>query len=153
MSKREELFQRKRRAMKLLDAGKSWGEANTESELEYSRTGIQRLHREWRKRGEEALIDHRGGSRYRKTTAEVQEKIKERCWEDEEIRSPELTAEIRAECGVELHPGYVSVLRRQLGLPVPRPGRPRREGVVPTPTPEGEEDFSPRRRNASSPSL
>jgi transposase len=139
--------------MELMDAGVSWREANTESGLEYSKSGIQRLYREWHKRGEEGLIDRRGGSRYRKATEEVQEKIMERCREDEEIRSPELMAEIKAEDGVELHPGYMSVLRRQLGLPVPRPGRPRkREAATATPT-EDREDFSPRGGNAPSSSL
>ena len=144
MSKREELFRQKCRTMELMDEGMSWREANTQSELGYSRTGIQRLHREWCKRGEEALIDHRGGSRYRKATAEVQEKIIECCREDEEIRSPKLTTEIKAKFGVELHPGYVSILRRQLGLPVPRRGRPKRETTIATPMAEAEEDFSPR---------
>ena len=144
MSKREERYRQKYRAMELMDEGMSWREANTQSELGYSRTGIQRLHREWCKRGETALIDHRGGSRYRKATAEVQEKIIECCQEDEEIRSPQLMTEIKAEFGVELHPSYVSILRRQLGLSVPGRGRPKRERTIATPMEEREEDFSPR---------
>jgi transposase len=48
----------------------------------------------------------------------------ERCAEDSEVRSSQLASEIEAQFGVELHPGYVTLLRRQLGLPVPRPGRP-----------------------------
>jgi transposase len=150
MSKRDELFQRKRCAMELMDAGMSWREANVESGLEYSKSGIQHLYREWGKRGEEALVDHRGGSRYRKATAEVQEKMINLCRENEEIRAPELTAEIKAEFGVELNPRYVSELRRQLGLPVPRPGRPKRAGAIPTSTLERGEDFPPRGGNAPS---
>ncbi len=144
MSKREELYQQKYCAMELMDKGKSWREANTESKLGYSRTGIQRLHREWCKRREAALIDNRGGSRYRKATAEVQEKIIECCQENEEIRSPQLRTEIKAEFGVELHSNYVNILRRQLGLPTPGRGRPKRETTKATPMAETEEDFSPR---------
>ena len=153
MSKRDELFQRKRRAMELMDAGMSWREANTESGLEYSKSGIQHLYHEWGKRWEEALVDHRGGSRYRKATAEVQEKIIDLCREEEKMRSPELTAEIKAEFGVDLNPRYVSVLRHRLGLPVPRPGRPKRAKATPTPTPESGENFSPRGRDAPSATL
>ena len=153
MSKREELFQRKRRTMEMMDAGMSWREANKESELEYSKSGIQHLYREWGKRGEEALVDHRGGSRYRKATAEVQEKIKEMCQENEEMRAAEMTVEIKAEFGVELNLRYVSTLRRQLGLPVPRPGRPKRAEAIPTRTPESGEDFSPRGGNGPSATL
>ncbi|MCP4603010.1 MAG: hypothetical protein GY847_21255 [Proteobacteria bacterium] len=127
----------------MMDEGKSWQEANAQSELGYSRTGIQRLHREWCKRGEAALIDHRGGSRYRKATEQVQEKIIECCEENEEIRSPQLATEIKVEFGVELNPNYVSILRRQLGLQVPVRGRPKRETTIVTPQAETGEGFSP----------
>lgn len=143
MSERENLYQRKRRAMELMAAGLSWQEANTRSGLEYSRRGIQQLYSEWRTRGAAALQDHRGGSRYRKATVAIHEQIIARCGEDAELRSPKLTAEIAAEFGVELHAGYLSVLRRQLGLPVARPGRPRRQAALPTPPAAGAEDFSP----------
>ena len=43
MGQREELFERKRRAMKLMDGGMLWEEANEQSGLNYSHTGIQHL--------------------------------------------------------------------------------------------------------------
>lgn len=130
MTKRDELFQRKRHAMELMDEGLSWEEANEESGLNYSRTGIQRLYREWEAQGDEALVDHRHGHPYKATT-EVREYMRERCTDDPEARANQLTAEIKAEFGVELHHDYVGLLRRQLGLPVPRPGRPGEQGEEP----------------------
>jgi transposase len=143
MSQREELFERKRRAMQWMDAGMSWQEANEQSGLNYSRTGIQRLYREWREYGEEALIDHRHGHPY-KATSEVREWMDGRCREDAEVRASRLTVEIGAQFGVELDPQYVTILRRQLGLPVPRPGRPnKQQGAASAPATEGKGDFSP----------
>ena len=143
MSKRDELFQRKRRAMQLMDAGASWQEANEQSGLNYSKSGIQRLYREWRKRGEEALVDHRHGHPYKATT-EVRDWIGERCDENPEVRASRLTVEIEAQFGVELHHDYVGLLRRQLGLPVPRPGRPsEKQEAEPAPETEPERDFPP----------
>lgn len=143
MSQRDELFERKHRAMELMEAGLSWEEANEQSGLNYSRTGIQRLYREWKKRGNEALIDHRHGHPY-KATAEVRERMRERCTEESEVRASQLVEEIEAEFGVELTPQYVTVLRRQLGLPVPRPGRPsKRQEAEPAPEREPEGDFPP----------
>ena len=159
MSQREELFERKRRAMELMDSGMSWEEANEQSGLNYSQTGIHRLYREWKKRGDEALIDNRHGHTH-KATAEVLELMENRCEEDPKVRASQLVAEIDAEFGVELTPQYVTVLRRQLGLPVPRPGNPgkqeepsssHREPEVeaqraqeePTPERKPEGDFSP----------
>lgn len=123
MSKRDELFQRKCRAMELMDAGASWQEANERSGLNYSKSGIRHLYREWRRRGDEVLVDHRHGHPY-KAIAEVRNWMVERCTEDSEVRASQLTVEIEAQFGVELHHDYVGLLRRQLGLPVPRPGRP-----------------------------
>ena len=125
MSKREDLFQRKSRAMEWMDAGESWQEANEQSGLNYSRTGIQRLYREWvgSDRDDEVLVDHRHGHPYKAKT-EVRDWLGERCEEDPELRASQLSVEIEAEFGVELHHDYVGVLRRQLGLPVPRDGRP-----------------------------
>ncbi len=123
MSQREELFERKRHAMELMDGGISWEEANEKSGLNYSRTGIQRLYCEWKARGDEALIDNRHGHTH-KATAEVLELMENRCEEEPEVRASQLVAEIDAEFGVELTQQYVTVLRRQLGLPVPRPGNP-----------------------------
>jgi transposase len=122
MKRREELYERKRRAMELMDSGASWQEANEQSGLNYSRRGIQQLYRRWREHGDEALIDNRHGHPY-KATAEVQDWLSERCTEDPEARSSQLVSMIEARFGVELHPGYVTLLRHQLGLPVPRPGR------------------------------
>ena len=129
MSQRDELFERKRRAMQLMDAGTSWQEANEQSGLNYFRTGIQHLYREWREYGDAALIDHRHGHPY-KATAEVRDWMTERCTEDSEMRASQLTVEIKAQFGVELSPQYVTVLRRQLGLPVPRPGHPGKQQEV-----------------------
>jgi len=123
MSRREELLERKRQAMELMDTGMSWQEANERSGLNYSRRGIQQLYQRWREHGDEALIDNRHGHSY-KATIKVQDWMGERCAEDSEVRSSQLASEIEAQFGVELHPGYVTLLRRQLGLPVPRPGRP-----------------------------
>jgi hypothetical protein len=51
---------------------------------------------------------------------------------------------IEAQFGVELHPGYVTFLRHQLGLPVPRPGRQcTRQATTPALESEPEQDFSP----------
>lgn len=143
MNRREELFERKRKAMGLMDAGVSWQEANKRSGLNYSRRGIQQLRQRWLECGEEALIDQRHGHPY-KVTPEVQGWMSERCTEDDEVRSSQLTSEIGAQFGVKLHPGYVTVLRRQLGLPVPKPGRPGKRGEA-TPAAEKEpgQDFSP----------
>lgn len=137
MSQREELFERKRRAMELMDDGMSWEEANEQSGLNYSQTGIQRLYREWKKREDEALVDHRHGHAY-KATPEVLELMENRCEEEPEVRSSQLVAEIDAEFGVELTQQYVTVLRHQLGLPVPRPGNPGKR-VDPPSSPEDSE--------------
>jgi len=159
MSQREELFERKRHAMELMDGGMSWEAANEKSGLNYSRTSIQRLYCEWKARGDEALIDNRHGHTH-KATAEVLELMENRCEEDPEVRASQLVAEIDAEFGVEMTPQYVTVLRRQLGLPVPRPGNPgkraehlssldeseveaQREQEEPTPERKPEGDFSP----------
>ena len=148
MSQRDELFERKRRAMGLMDVGVSWQEANEQSGLNYSRTGIQHLYQEWCRHGDDALIDHRHGHPY-KATAEVRELMEKRC-EDPEVRASQLVAEIDAEFGVELTPQYATVLRRQLGLPVPRPGRPsKQEETPPAPETEPERDFSPKSEEAS----
>jgi transposase len=143
MSRREELLERKRRAMELMDTGISWQEANERSGLNYSRRGVQQLYQKWREHGDEALIDHRHGHPYKATT-EVQDWMGERCTEDSEVRSSQLTSEIKAQFGVELHPGYVTLLRRQLGLPVPGPGRPGTRGeAAPASEIESGQDFSP----------
>lgn len=160
MSQREELLEHKRRAMELMDGGMSWEEANEKSGLNYSRTGIQGLYRKWKERGDEALIDNRHGHTY-KATAEVQDWMEKRCEDNSEVRASQLVAEIDAEFGVKMTDQYVTVLRHQLGLPVPRPGRPskKEEPVVqgqppddgaqgpkaqkPTPETKPERDFSP----------
>ena len=143
MSQREELFERKRRAMQLMDAGLSWLEANEQSGLIYSRTGIQGLYREWCKHGDEAFIDHRHGHPY-KVTPEVRAWMSERCTQDPEVRASQLTVEIEARFGVALEPHYVTVLRRQLGLPVPRPGRPVKQQEAQAAPPTLSQDrFSP----------
>lgn len=123
MSQREELLEHKRRAMELMDGGMSWEEANEKSGLNYSRTGIQGLYRKWKERGDEALIDNRHGHTY-KATAEVQDWMEKRCEDNSEVRASQLVAEIDAEFGVKMTDQYVTVLRHQLGLPVPRPGNP-----------------------------
>jgi transposase len=143
MSQREKLFECKRRAMELVDAGMSWQEANEQSGLNYSKSGIQRLYREWREHGDRVLVDHRHGHPY-KATSEVRDWMGERCAENPEVRASQLVAEIEAQFGVELEPQYVTVLRRQLGLPVPRPGRPnQQQEAEPAPATEPEGDFSP----------
>jgi transposase len=145
MSKREDLYEHKRQAMQLLKAGLSWQDANEQSGLNYSRTGIQGLYRKWCARGDEALIDHRHGHVYKATVA-VQEWLKERCAQDGEVRGPRLASELRTEFGVELDPHYVNVLRHQLGLPVPQPGRPSQSQPSEQGTEgESEADFSPGR--------
>ena len=143
MSRRAELLECKRRAMELMDAGVSWREANERSGLNYSKRGIQHLYQQWRGYGDEALIDHRHGHSYKATT-EVQDWMSERCTEDSEVRSSQLTSEIEAQFGVELHPGYVTILRHQLGLPVSKPGHPgTREEATPASEIEPKQDFSP----------
>ncbi len=127
MSKRDELYARKQQAMKLMEAGYSWPEANKQSGLNYCRTGIQRLYREWKKRGDEALEDKRQGGQPYKVTSEVREWLVERCQEDGQVHSPQLVAELEAEFEVALHHDYVNLLRNQLGLPAPKPGRPVRQ--------------------------
>lgn len=160
MSQREELLEHKRQAMKLMDADVHWREANEQSGLNYSKSGIQRLYRGWRERGDEVLIDQRHGHVY-KATAKVREMLNDRCEEDPDVRASQLVNEIKAEFGVELNPNYVSVLRRQLGLPVPGPGNPAQRGLSqseqeaeevpqhsfapqePAPEKEPKQDFSP----------
>jgi transposase len=143
MNRREELYERKRRAMELMVSGVSWQEANERSGLNYSRRGIQQLYQRWSEQGDEALIDNRHGHPH-KATAEVQDWLSERCTEDTEARSSELVSVIEAQFGVELHPGYVTFLRHQLGLPVPRPGRQcTRQATTPALESEPEQDFSP----------
>jgi transposase len=160
MSWREELLERKRQAMKLMDADMHWREANEQSGLNYSKSGIQHLYREWRERGDEALIDQRHGHAY-KATAEVREMLNERCEEDPDVRASQVVNEIEAEFGVKLNPNYVTMLRHQLGLPVPGPGNPAQRGLfqsereaeeapqhsfapqAPAPEKEPEQDFSP----------
>ena len=127
MSKRDELYASKRQAMKLMDAGYTWQEANKESGLNYCQPGVHRLYREWKKRGDEALEDKRQGGQPYKVTNEVREWLVERCQEDGEVHSPQLVAELEAEFEVELHHDYVNLLRNQLGLPAPKPGRPRQK--------------------------
>jgi transposase len=143
MSKRDELSQRKGHAMRLMDAGASWREANEQSGLDYSKSGIQRLYREWSERGDEALVDHRHGHSH-KATVEVQDWMVERCSEDAEVCASQLTVEIEARFGVQLHHDYVGWLRRRLGLPVPRPGRPgKRQEAEPALEAAPGQDFSP----------
>ena len=140
---RRELRERKRRAVELMDSGVSWQEANERSGLNYSRRGIQQLYQRWQEHGDEALIDNRHGHSYKATT-EVQDWLGERCTEDSEVRSSQLVSEIEARFGVELHPGYVTLLRHQLGLPVPRPGRRCiRQEATPALESEPEQGFSP----------
>ena len=143
MGRQEDLRECKRRAVELMDAGVSWQEANERSGLNYSRRGIQQLYQRWQEHRDEALIDNRHGHSY-KATAEVQDWLGERCTEDSEVRSSQLVSEIEARFGVELHPGYVTLLRHQLGLPVPRPGRRRiRQEATPALESEPEQGFSP----------
>jgi transposase len=143
MDKREELYERKRQAMRLMNAGKSWREANEQSGLHYSRTGIQGLYRAWCARGEEALIDHRHGHSY-KVTSEMLEWMTEHYTEKPAVQASGLATEIKAQFGIELESHYVNVLRHQLGLPVPRPGRPSRsQSCEQLSETESEADFSP----------
>ena len=44
MSNREKLYARKQEAMKMMEAGNGWQEANEKSELNYSRQGVERLY-------------------------------------------------------------------------------------------------------------
>jgi transposase len=144
MKRQEDLRERKRRAMELMDSGVSWQEADERSGLNYSRRGIEQLYQRWREQGDEALVDDRHGHSY-KATAEVQDWLSERCTEDSEVRSSQLASEIEAQFGVELHPGYITLLRHQLGLPVPRPGHPRiRQKTTSALESEPGQDFSPR---------
>lgn len=132
MDRQEELVERKRRAMTLMDRGVSWQEANTQSGLNYSRRGIQQLYQRWRKQGDDALLDNRHGHAY-KATGEVQAWLSERCNDDAEVRSSRLASELEAQFGVVLHPAYITLLRHQLGLPVPKPGHPYAEQGTPPP--------------------
>ncbi len=128
MSKRDELYSRKQQAMNLLEMGYSRQEANEQSGLNYSKAGILHLYRAWKKRGDEALEDKRQGGQPYKVTNEVREWLVERCQENgEEQYAPQLVAEIEAEFEIELHHDYVNLLRNQLGLPAPKPGRPVRQ--------------------------
>lgn len=143
MSKRDELYVCKQQAMKLMDAGHSWQEANEQSGLNYCQSGVHRLYREWKERGDEALKDKRQGHPY-KVTAEVREWLVERCEEEGEVHSPQLVEEIKSSFGVELHHDYVNLLRNQLGLPSPKPGRPGKKARMrPATELTPEEDFSP----------
>jgi transposase len=144
MSKREELYARKKQAMELMKAGHSWQEANEQSGLNYCRQGIQRLYREWQERGDEALEDKREGGQSYKVTDEVQQWLIERCQKEPGAYSPQLVAEIEVEFEVELHHDYVNLLRNQLGLPAPKPGRPRqKESQQPAGRETDQQDFSP----------
>ena len=89
MSKREELYARKKQAMELMKAGHSWQEANEQAGLNYSRQGIQRLYREWQERGDEALEDKREGGQSYKVTDEVQEWLIERCQKEPGAYAPQ----------------------------------------------------------------
>jgi len=143
MDQQEERLERKRRAMTLMDSGASWQEANAQSGLNYSRRGIQQLFQRWRQQGDDALQDNRHGHVY-KATSEVQAWLSERCNDDAEVRSSQVSSELEAQFGVELHPGYITLLRHQLGLPVPKPGHPP-AGQVTAPPQESEpgQAFSP----------
>ena len=141
MSQKEEQLERKRRAMELMAAGVSWKEANEQCELTYTRRGIQKLYQRWLKCGDEALIDHRHGHPY-KATEEVRGWLKECCPEDPEVRGAQLACAIETEFGVILNPNYVTHLRHQLELPVPKPGRPSQRSAT-KPAGEVEPDFSP----------
>jgi transposase len=143
MKRQEDLRERKRRAMELMDSGVSWQEADERSGLNYSRRGIEQLYQRWGEQGDEALVDDRHGHSY-KATAEVQDWLSERCTEDSEVRSSRLASEIEAQFGVELHPGYITLLRHQLGLPVPGPGHPRiKQKTASALESEPGQDFSP----------
>lgn len=143
MNRQDELLEHKRRAMELMNIGVSWQEANERSGLNYSRRGIQQLYQRWCEHGDETLIDDRHGHSY-KATIEVRDWLGEHCAKDSEARSSRLASEIKAQFDVELHPAYVTLLRHQLGLPVPRPGRPRiRQEAMPALGSEPEQDFPP----------
>jgi transposase len=143
MKRQEDLRERKRRATELMGSGVSWQEANERSGLNYSRRGIEQLYQRWREQGDEALVDNRHGHSY-KATAEVQDWLSECCTEDSEVRSSQLASEVEAQFGVELHPGYITLLRHQLGLPVPRPGHPGiRQKTTSALESEPGQDFSP----------
>ncbi len=150
MSKRDELYASKQQAMRLIDAGHSWQEANERSGLNYSKSGIQHLYRNWKEQGDEVLEDKRQGQPY-KVTGEVREWLVERCEEEGEVHSPQLVEEIKSRFGVELHHDYVNLLRNQLGLPSPKPGRPgKKERVQPATELRSEEEFSPREARRAS---
>ena len=141
MSQKEEQLERKRRAMELMAAGASWKEANEQCDLTYTRRGIQKLYQRWLKGGDEALIDHRHGHPY-KATEKVREWMKESCPEDPDVHSVQVASDIEAEFGVVLNSNYVTQLRHQLELPVPKPGRPSQKATT-KPAEEIEPDFSP----------
>ena len=143
MSQREKLLNRKRRAMELMNDGVAWEAANKRARLEYSRRGIQQLYQRWEADGEAALEDNRHGHASKATQA-VRTWLKARCAEVPEVRASQLVNEIKAEFEVELNPNYVTYLRQQLGLPVPRSGRPERAAPTePTAEMEAQADFSP----------
>jgi transposase len=143
MNRQEELLERKRRAMALMDNATSWQEANAQSGLNYSRRGIQQLYQRWREQGDDALIDKRHGHTY-KATSEVQAWLGERCRDEAEVHSSRLAGELEAQFEVELHPGYITFLRHRLGLPVPKPGHPRTgQDTAPTLESESGQAFPP----------
>lgn len=143
MSQRDELFERKRRAMELMDAGLPWQDANAQSGLNYSRRGIQQLYQQWRQDGDAALIDHRHGHAY-KATPEVRDWLGERCEAEPDVRASELTTDLEVQFGVELDPKYITQLRHELGVPVPPPGRPSQQPeAAPAPETAPEGDFPP----------
>ncbi len=144
MSKGDELYVSKQQAMRLMDAGHSWQEANEQSGLNYSKSGIQHLYREWKEGGDETLEDKRQGHPY-KVTDEIREWLVERCEGDEEVHSPQLVEEIKSSFEVELHHDYVNLLRNQLGLPGPKPGRPGKKKKEEATSELNPEDFPPRR--------
>jgi transposase len=129
--------------MELMDAGKSWREANDQSELNYSRRGIQQLYQRWRAHGAAALLDQRHGHVY-KAPPEVRQWLRTRCTAEETVRATQLVSEIQAQFEVALNPNYVTALRHQLGLPVPPTGRPPQPADPETaPTDAAEAPFSP----------
>lgn len=143
MVNKGELFQSKCQAMMLMGNGASWEGAKKESGLNYSRQWLQHLYREWQKRGDEALSGYRHGHPH-KATSEIRKWISERCSADAEVRASRLSVEIGAEFGVKLHHDYVGLLRRQLGLPVPREGSPgKKQEKEPAKAIEPKQDFSP----------
>jgi transposase len=70
----------------------------------------------------EALIDGRYGHAQKAHSA-LREWLYARKEDDEEVRAPQLTVEIKEKFGVELHPGHINYLLRKRGLSAP-PGRP-----------------------------